>query len=80
MMFATSVRANPEQLVWWRIRPLSTDKRNLTPYWVMQVPDEIIHEHSPIFTPEGRALMAAIFRITNPKSQPGPRQMSISSE
>ncbi len=75
MMFATSVRETPEQLVWWRIEPLPSDKR--TPYWIMHVPREIIHEHSPIFTPEGRAMMGAIFRITNPKSQPGARQMSI---
>ena len=75
-MFATSVRAIPKQLVWWRMEPLLPPKER-TPYWIMHVPREIIHGHSPIFTPEGRAMMAAIFRITNPKSQPGPRQMSL---
>lgn len=75
MMFATSVREIPEQLVWWRIEPLPTDRR--TPYWIMHVPREIIHGHSPIFTPEGRAMMAAIYRITNPKSQRGARQMRL---
>ncbi len=78
MMFATSIRETPEQLVWWRIEPLSTERRDQTPYWILPVPREILHNHSPIFTPEGRAMMAAIFRITNPKSQVGPRQMSIS--
>jgi hypothetical protein len=42
------------------------------------VPDEIIHEHSPIFTPAGRAMMAALFRISNPKDAEGPRQMRLS--
>lgn len=77
MMFATSVRATPEQLVWWRIVPQPGAARS--PYWIMHVPREIIHGHTPIFTPEGRAMMAALFRITNPKSQPGPRQMSLSA-
>ena len=75
MMFATSVPGTSGQLVWWRIDPLPSARR--TPYWIMPIPREIIHEHSPIFTPEGRAMMAAIFRITNPKSQGGARQMSL---
>ncbi len=75
MIFAISIRETSEQLVWWRIEPLPADKR--TPYWIMHVPREIIHGRAPIFTPEGRAMMAAIFRITNPKSQPGLRQMSL---
>ena len=75
MVFATSDPAAPERFEWWRIEPLPADKP--TPYWIMQVPPQIIHEHSPIFTAEGRAMMAALFRITNPKSQPGPRQMSF---
>ena len=75
MMFATSIRETPEQLVWWRIERLPTDKP--TPYWVMQVPREIILGHAPIFTPEGRAMMAAISRITYPTTQAGPRQMTL---
>ena len=66
---------SPNELKWWRIQPLPSDRP--TPYWVMQVPGEIIQGHAPIFTPEGRALMAALFRITNPKSEPGPRQMRL---
>jgi hypothetical protein len=46
---------------------------------VIHVPDEIIHGHAPIFTPAGRAMMAALFRITNPKTQPGPRTMTVSN-
>lgn len=75
MMFATSRRDRPEQLDWWSIVPRSD--RRPSPYWIMQVPDKIIHGHTPIFTPEARAMMAAIFRITNPKTQPGPRQMRL---
>jgi hypothetical protein len=75
LMFATSRRDAPSELIWWRINPLSPNRK--APYWVMHVPREIIHGHSPIFTPEGRAMMAALFRITNPKAQPGPRQMQL---
>jgi hypothetical protein len=75
MVFATSDPAQPQRFEWWRIRPLPADKR--TPYWIMQVPPQIIHGHSPVFTAEGRAMMAALFRITNPRSQPGPRQMGL---
>jgi hypothetical protein len=75
MRFATSRPDAPERLRWWQIEPISADRQ--TPYWVMHVPREIIHGHTPIFTPEGRAMMAAIYRITNPKSQRGPRQMSL---
>lgn len=75
MTFVTSRRDAPRELVSWRIEPLSQDRN--APYWVMQVPREIIHGHAPIFTPEGCAMMAALFRITNPKVQPGPRQMRL---
>ena len=45
---------------------------------ILQVPDEIIHEHTPIFTPAGRAMMAALFRISNPENVEGPRKMRLS--
>ncbi len=77
MKFATSRRDAPEQLVWWQIESQLPPEERHRPYWIMQVPSEIIKGHTPIFTPEGRAMMAAIFRITNPKSQPGARQMSL---
>jgi hypothetical protein len=76
LTFATSNRADPTQLKWWRL--IKVGENPSTPYWVIHVPDEIIHGHTPIFTPEGRAMMAALFRITNPKSQPGPRTMTVS--
>lgn len=76
LTFATSDRANPAQLKWWRL--VKVGENPTTPYWVIHVPDEIIHGHAPIFTPAGRAMMAALFRITNPKTQPGPRTMTVS--
>lgn len=76
MQFVTSRRDAPDQLDSWQIEP--EPGQEPTPYWVLQVPREIIHGHAPIFTPEGRAMMAALFRITNPKDQPGPRKMQLS--
>ena len=75
LTFATSDRANPAQLKWWRM--VKVGENPTTPYWVIHVPDEIISGHAPIFTPEGRAMMAALFRITNPKTVPGPRTMTV---
>jgi hypothetical protein len=71
LVFATSQKDNPNQLKWWKIHPL-THRR--TPYWIMQVPKAIIPNHTPIFTPEGRAMMAALFRMANPADRPGLRQ------
>ncbi len=82
LRFRTLDPAHPDDFEWWRFVSLADlpDHPNLklTPYWVMHVPKAIINQHSPIFTPEGCALMAALFRITNPKDQHGPRQMSMS--
>lgn len=72
LVFATSQKDNPNQLNWWKIHPFSPGRR--TPYWIMQVPKAIIPNHTPIFTPEGRAMMAALFRIANPTDRPGLRQ------
>lgn len=76
LTFRTSTPSESEDYEWWRFAARSD--RKLTPYWVMHVPKSIIHGHGPIFTPEGCALMAALFRITNPIDQRGPRQMSFS--
>jgi pimeloyl-ACP methyl ester carboxylesterase len=74
--FATSDPKNPNEFKWWKL--VKIDIASRTPYWILQVPDEIIHEHSPIFTPGGRAMMAALFRISNPESSKGPREMRLS--
>ena len=75
-VFATSDQSNRQNFHWWRVEQSGINK--VSPYWVMQVPRQIIDNHSPIFTPEGRALMAALFRMTNP--EPGARQMTWSSK
>jgi hypothetical protein len=75
-IFATSDPKNPNEFKWWKLAKIDSASR--TPYWILQVPDEIIHEHSPIFTPGGRAMMAALFRISNPESAKGPREMRLS--
>jgi hypothetical protein len=72
LVFATSQKDNPNQFSWWKIHPFSSGRR--TPYWIMQVPKAIIPNHTPIFTPEGRAMMAALFRIANPVDRPGLRE------
>jgi hypothetical protein len=74
--FATSDATDPHQFKWWHLTKINS--ASVTPYWILRVPDEIIHEHSPIFTPAGRAMMAALFRIANPEGATGPRQMSLS--
>ena len=73
--FATSDPHNPNKFKWSKVTKIDSAYRN--PYWILQVPDEIIHEHSPIFTPAGRAMMAALFRISNPEDAEGPRQMRL---
>ncbi|HMG04563.1 MAG TPA: hypothetical protein VK581_03830 [Chthoniobacterales bacterium] len=75
LTFAISNPAAPKEMEWWRFQPLPNRKQR--PYWIMHVPKAIIDGHTPIFTAEGRAMMAAIFSITN--SEEGPRQMSITS-
>jgi hypothetical protein len=78
MVFATSLKSDPNQFNWWQIRAYQPNKR--TPYWIMQVPKAIIPNHTPIFTPEGRAMMAALFRIANPIGQPGARQIHLAPQ
>jgi hypothetical protein len=54
-----------------------------TPYWIIQVPKEIIRDHGDIFNENALAMMARLFRVTNPQSEPGlmttaPRTMRLS--
>jgi pimeloyl-ACP methyl ester carboxylesterase len=78
LVFATAEPSDPHNFKWWKLEKSGPDPT--TPYWIMHVPDEIIHGHGPIFTPQGRAMMAALFRITNPPKQEGPRQMSLQAD
>jgi hypothetical protein len=78
LVFATAERSDPQSFKWWKLEKSGPDPT--TPYWIMHVPDEIIHGHGPIFTPQGRAMMAALFRMTNPLEQEHPRQMQLRAE
>ena len=43
-----------------------------TPYWIIQVPKEIIRDHGDIFINENALTMTArLFQISNPQSEPG---------
>jgi hypothetical protein len=75
-IFATGDQATPGKFYWWTVEKSGLNP--VSPYWIMQVPRQIIDNHSPIFTPEGRAMMAALFRMTNPKNELGARQMTWS--
>lgn len=75
LLFATGSKDDPNQFQWWKIT--RSESARPTPYWIIHVPKQIIHGHSPIFTPAGRAMMAALFRIANRKDEPGPRQMML---
>lgn len=74
--FATQSSADATAFDWWQL--VEDGRDPVTPYWIMHVPDKIIHGHGPIFTPAGRALMAALFRIANPPGATAPRQIRLS--
>jgi hypothetical protein len=42
-----------------------------TPYWIVSVPKEIIRDHSDIFNENAIAMMARLFRVSNPQEQTG---------
>jgi hypothetical protein len=42
-----------------------------TPYWIVQVPKEIMRSHSDIFNENALAMMARLFRVSNPAQQTG---------
>jgi hypothetical protein len=53
-----------------------------TPYWIINVPKAIIRDHSDIFNENALAMMARLFRVSNPASEPGlmttaPRTMRL---
>jgi alpha-beta hydrolase superfamily lysophospholipase len=77
LTFATGDAADARQFKWWRLERFGADPT--TPYWIMHVPKEIIPNHTPIFTPQSRAMMAALFRLTNPKGS-GTRQMQLQAQ
>lgn len=65
----------------WELKPTIPDRLQ-TPYWIIQVPKAIIRDHSDIFNENALAMMARLFRISNPQSEPGlmttaPRMMRL---
>lgn len=68
----------------WRLRATLPESLR-TPYWVIQVPKEIMRSHTDIFNENSLALLARLFRVSNPDSGPGikmsavPRTMRLTS-
>jgi pimeloyl-ACP methyl ester carboxylesterase len=48
----------------WDIRPVKQVARS--PYWIVQVPKEIIAGHGDIFNPNALDMLASFFRLNNP--------------
>ena len=54
----------------WELRSKLPDKLQ-TPYWIVSVPKEIIRDHSDIFNENALAMMARLFRVSNPQAETG---------
>jgi pimeloyl-ACP methyl ester carboxylesterase len=66
----------------WQLEDQIQPERLRTPYWIIQVPKDIIRDHSDIFNENALAMMARLFRVTNPQSEAGimttaPRTMRL---
>jgi pimeloyl-ACP methyl ester carboxylesterase len=56
----------------WQLTPRIPNPRLNTPYWIVSVPKEIVRDHSDIFNENALAMMARIFRMSNPDlAKPG---------
>lgn len=68
----------------WTLRPRFPYALQ-TPYWIVQVPREIMRDHSDIFNENSLALLARLFRLSNPAQTPGiamtaqPRRMRLAA-
>jgi hypothetical protein len=75
-----------EQETRWQLEHFGEQKDRpelRTPYWIIQVPKEIIRDHGDIFNENALAMMARLFRVSNPASEAGvmttaPRTMRLS--
>ena len=54
----------------WKLVPLTPEKLQ-TPYWIISVPREIMRDHGDIFNENALAMMARLFRVSNPQAQRG---------
>jgi hypothetical protein len=66
----------------WQLEPRMA-QRLQTPYWIIKVPKEIMRDHSDIFNENALAMMARLFRVSNPGTEAGvmttaPRTMRLS--
>ncbi len=72
------VSGEKERYDQWEIRRKPGGE--LTPYWLVEVPGELIPGHGDIFNPNARAMMAAFFRINNLMQKGAPRTMSAAMD
>jgi hypothetical protein len=66
----------------WELQPRIAEPLQ-TPYWIIKVPKEIMRDHSDIFNENALAMMARLFRVSNPLTERGivttaPRTMHLS--
>ena len=54
----------------WEVQPRLAQKLQ-TPYWIISVPREIMRDHGDIFNENALAMMARLFRVSNPQAQAG---------
>ncbi|MBV9128228.1 MAG: hypothetical protein JO117_09095 [Verrucomicrobia bacterium] len=54
---------------YWTLKPIPGVIQ--TPYWIVEVPREIMRDHSDIFNENSLALLARLFRLSNPAQAPG---------
>jgi hypothetical protein len=66
--FTTGASSGKE--VQWELTPTIPEDL-MTPYWIVEVPHEIMRNHSDIFNENAIALMARLFRVSNPKPAEG---------
>jgi hypothetical protein len=66
--FSTILSAGEETQ--WELQSRIPDNLQ-TPYWIIKVPKEIMRDHSDIFNENALAMMARLFRVSNPQSERG---------
>ena len=64
-----TVAANGEETE-WKLKP-KLEQKLQTPYWIISVPKEIMRDHGDIFNENALAMMARLFRVSNPREQRG---------
>lgn len=65
-IFYTSDTNDPQKTRWRRWQIAAKEAVVQTPYWLIQVPREIINDHGGIWSPNAQAMLAAVFRMNFP--------------